>query len=218
MNIKNTVNKEEIDKFSKLADEWWDPSGKFAPLHKFNPIRQEYIINEISKNFDINIDNPSSLEKLKILDVGCGGGLLCEPLARLGAKVTGIDASEKNIEIAKAHARKGNININYICTSPEKVNENYDVILCMEVVEHVEDLDFFYKSCSKLLKKNGIIFFATINKTIKSYLLAILGAEYVLRWLPIGTHDWKKFVKPSHMINSLSRIGLSHKDLSLIHI
>ena len=112
MNIKNTVNKEEIDKFSKLADEWWDPSGKFAPLHKFNPIRQEYIINEISKNFDINIDNPSSLEKLKILDVGCGGGLLCEPLSRLGAKVTGIDASEKNIEIAKAHARKGNINVN----------------------------------------------------------------------------------------------------------
>ena len=116
MNIKNTVNKEEIDKFSKLADEWWDPRGKFAPLHKFNPIRQEYIINEISKNFDINIDNPNSLEKLKILDVGCGGGLLCEPLARLGAKVTGIDASEKNIEIAKAHARKGEININYICT------------------------------------------------------------------------------------------------------
>ena len=143
MNIKNTVNKEEIDKFSKLADEWWDPSGKFAPLHKFNPIRQEYIINEISKNFDINIDNPSSLKKLKILDVGCGGGLLCEPLSRLGAKVTGIDASEKNIEIAKAHARKGNINVNYICTSPEKVNESYDVILCMEVVEHVEDLDFF---------------------------------------------------------------------------
>ena len=198
MNIKNTVNKEEIDKFSKLADEWWDPSGKFAPLHKFNPIRQEYIINEISKNFDINIDNPSSLKKLKILDVGCGGGLLCEPLSRLGAKVTGIDASEKNIEIAKAHARKGNINVNYICTSPEKVNESYDVILCMEVVEHVEDLDFFYKSCSKLLNKNGLIFFATINKTIKSYLLAILGAEYVLRWLPIGTHDWKKFVKPSH--------------------
>ena len=204
MNIKNTVNKEEIDKFSKLADEWWDPSGKFAPLHKFNPIRQEYIINEISKNFDINIDNPSSLKKLKILDVGCGGGLLCEPLSRLGAKVTGIDASEKNIEIAKAHARKGNINVNYICTSPEKVNESYDVILCMEVVEHVEDLNFFYKSCSKLLNKNGLIFFATINKTIKSYLLAILGAEYVLRWLPIGTHDWKKFVKPSHMINSLS--------------
>ena len=213
MNIKNTVNKEEIDKFSKLADEWWDPSGKFAPLHKFNPIRQEYIINEISKNFDINIDNPSSLEKLKILDVGCGGGLLCEPLARLGAKVTGIDASEKNIEIAKAHARKGNININYICTSPEKMNESFDVTLCMEVVEHVEDLNFFYKSCSKLLKKNGLIFFATINKTIKSYLLAILGAEYVLRWLPIGTHDWKKFVKPSHMINSLSQIGLSHKDI-----
>ena len=205
MNIKNTVNKEEIDKFSKLADEWWDPSGKFAPLHKFNPIRQEYIINEISKNFDINIDNPGSLEKLKILDVGCGGGLLCEPLARLGAKVTGIDASEKNIEIAKAHARKGNININYICTSPEKMNESFDVILCMEVVEHVEDLDFFYKSCSKLLNKNGLIFFATINKTVKSYILAILGAEYVLRWLPIGTHDWKKFVKPSHM-------------LSLIHI
>ena len=213
MNIKNTVNKEEIDKFSKLADEWWDPSGKFAPLHKFNPIRQEYIINEISKNFDINIDNPSSLEKLKILDVGCGGGLLCEPLSRLGAKVTGIDASEKNIEIAKAHARKGNINVNYICTSPEKVNESYDVILCMEVVEHVEDLNFFYKSCSKLLNKNGLIFFATINKTIKSYLLAILGAEYVLRWLPIGTHDWKKFVKPSHMINSLSQIGLYHKDI-----
>jgi 2-polyprenyl-6-hydroxyphenyl methylase/3-demethylubiquinone-9 3-methyltransferase len=182
MNIKNTVNKEEIDKFSKLADEWWDPSGKFAPLHKFNPIRQEYIINEISKNFDINIDNPNSLEKLKILDVGCGGGLLCEPLARLGAKVTGIDASKKNI-------------------------------VCMEVVEHVEDLDFFYKSCSKLLKKNGIIFFATINKTVKSYFLAILGAEYVLRWLPIGTHDWKKFVKPSHMINSLSQIGLSHEDI-----
>ena len=216
MNIKNTVNKEEIDKFSKLADEWWDPSGKFAPLHKFNPIRQEYIINEISKNFDINIDNPNSLEKLKILDVGCGGGLLCEPLARLGAKVTGIDASEKNINIAKMHSTQSGLEINYVNTSPEKLKdfETYDVILNLEIVEHVDNVDLYIKSCQKLLKKNGLMFTATLNRSLTSYIKAIIGAEYILRWLPIGTHDWNKFLKPEELQNYLNKEKLITQDIS----
>ncbi|MAW01903.1 MAG: bifunctional 3-demethylubiquinol 3-O-methyltransferase/2-polyprenyl-6-hydroxyphenol methylase [Candidatus Pelagibacter sp.] len=214
MDNKNTVNKEEIRKFSKLADEWWNPNGKFAPLHKFNPIRQEYLIKEISNNFNIDLDTPNSFKNLKILDVGCGGGLLCEPFSRLGADVTGIDASEKNIAVAKIHSNKSNLNINYVCTRPEKISKKYDVLLCMEIVEHVDNLKLFYQSCVNLLNKNGLIFFATINQTVKSYLLAIIGAEYVLRWLPIGTHDWKKFVKPTHMIDSISNLSLNYKKIT----
>ena len=197
----NTINKKEIEKFSKIAEEWWDPEGKFKPLHKFNPIRISYIKENIINSFKLS-NNSKPLNNVEILDIGCGGGLLSEPMSRLGAKVSGIDASEKNISIAKLHAKKSNLDINYVCTSPEsfKTKSRFDVILNMEIVEHVEDVDFFLKSCSKLLKKNGIMFVATINKTLKSYLFAIIGAEYVLRWLPIGTHEWEKFITPDELI------------------
>ena len=197
----NTINKKEIEKFSKIAEEWWDPEGKFKPLHKFNPIRISYIKENIINSFKLN-NKEKPLNNVEILDIGCGGGLLSEPMSRLGAKVSGIDASEKNISIAKLHAKKSNLDINYVCTSPEnfKAKSQFDVILNMEIVEHVEDVDFFLKSCSKLLKKNGIMFVATINKTLKSYLFAIIGAEYILRWLPIGTHEWEKFITPDELI------------------
>ena len=197
----NTINKKEIEKFSKIAEEWWNPDGKFKPLHKFNPIRISYIKDNIVSTFKIQ-NKKKPLEKVKILDIGCGGGLLSEPMKRLGAEVVGIDASEKNINVAKLHARKNNLDIKYLCTSPEKfkINNKFDVILNMEIVEHVEDVNFFLKSCSKLLKKNGIMFVATLNKTLKSYIFAIIGAEYILRWLPIGTHEWEKFIKPEELI------------------
>ena len=205
----NTINKKEIEKFSKIAEEWWDPLGKFKPLHKFNPIRIQYIKNNIIETFKLK-NKKKPLEKVKILDVGCGGGLLTEPMKKLGANITGIDASERNIEIAKLHAKKNDLEINYLCTTPEnfKENDKFDVILNMEIVEHVENVEFFLTSCSKLLKKNGIMFVATLNKTLKSYLFAIIGAEYFLRWLPIGTHDWEKFVKPDDLIAILAKNNL----------
>ena len=205
----SSVNKKEIEKFSKMAAEWWDPEGKFKPLHKFNPIRIKYIKDNIIYSFKLK-SKEKPLQKINILDIGCGGGLLSEPMARLGANVTGIDASDKNIKIAKLHAKKNKLNINYFCSSPEKLKtkKKFDVILNMEIIEHVEDINFFIKSCSKLLKKNGLMFVATLNKTLKSYVFAIIGAEYVLRWLPIGTHDWEKFVKPEDLKNILNKNNL----------
>ncbi len=206
----NTINKKEIEKFSKIAEEWWNPEGKFKPLHKFNPIRISYIKENIIETFKIN-QNKTPLKNIKVLDIGCGGGLLAEPMCRLGAEVTAIDASEKNINIAKLHSKKNDLKINYICTSPEKlqIKNKFDVILNMEIVEHVEDVNFFLKSSSKLLKKNGIMFIATLNKTLKSYIFAIVGAEYILRWLPIGTHEWEKFVKPEELISILKKNDLN---------
>ena len=205
-----TINKKEIEKFSKMADEWWDSNGKFKPLHKFNPIRIQYIKENIIKNFNLPKNN-EPLSGINILDIGCGGGLLSEPMSRLGASVTGIDASEKNIQIAKLHSKKNKLKINYICSSPEKINvkKKFDVILNMEIVEHVEDIELFLKSSSNLLKKNGLMFIATINKTLKSYIFAIVGAEYILRWLPIGTHEWEKFVKPEDLKKILYKNNLS---------
>ena len=196
----NTINKKEIEKFSKIAEEWWSPNGKFKPLHKFNPIRIKYIKDNIIKNFQLNKkDEP--LKNIDILDIGCGGGLLSEPMCRLGANVVGIDASEKNINIAKFHAKKNRIKIQYICASPEnlKIKKKFDVILNMEIVEHVEDINFFLKKSSEFLKEDGLMFVATLNKTLKSYIFAIVGAEYILKWLPIGTHEWEKFVKPEKL-------------------
>ena len=197
----NTINKQEIEKFSKMATEWWNPEGKFKPLHKFNPIRIRYIKDNIINHLNIKSKN-KPLNNLEILDIGCGGGLLSEPMSRLGANVTGIDASEKNIKIAKLHSKKNKLKINYICSSPEKLKlkKKFDVILNMEIVEHVEDINFFIKKSSELLTKNGLMFVATLNKTLKSYVFAIIGAEYILKWLPIGTHDWDKFVKPEDLI------------------
>jgi len=198
----NTINKEEIEKFSKIAEEWWNPTGKFKPLHKFNPIRISYIKNNIINTFKLK-NKKKPLNKIKILDIGCGGGLLSEPMRRLGAEVVGIDASQKNINVAKIHALKNNLDIKYYCNSPEnfEIKTKFDVILNMEIIEHVEDVDHFLKSSSNLLRKNGIMFIATLNKTLKSYLFAIVGAEYVLRWLPIGTHSWEKFIRPDYLID-----------------
>ncbi len=207
----NTINKKEIEKFSKMAEEWWDPTGKFKPLHKFNPIRISYIKNNIISSFKLDTSGNKPLKKVKILDIGCGGGLLSEPMSRLGAEVIGIDASNKNINVAKLHAKKNNLDIKYLCSSPENLNTKikFDVILNMEIIEHVEDVKIFLESCSKLLKKNGIMFVATLNKTLKSYLFAIIGAEYILRWLPIGTHEWEKFVKPEDLTNLLKKYNFS---------
>ena len=211
----NTINKLEIAKFSKIAAEWWSPNGKFKPLHKFNPIRIKYLKENIIEHFKLKQTN-SPLKGLNVLDIGCGGGLLSEPITRLGAKVTAIDASKKNIQVAKFHAKKQNLKINYLCSSPEKLNLNkkFDVVLNMEIVEHVEDLNFFIKKSSNLLKKNGLMFVATLNKTFKSYMFAIIGAEYVLRWLPIGTHDWEKFVKPDNLVSLAINSNLKLKKLS----
>ena len=208
----NTLDKKEIEKFSNIAEEWWDPIGKFKPLHKFNPIRIKYIKDNLIKDFDLkNKKNP--LSGLKILDIGCGGGLLSEPMARLGAKVIGIDPSVKNIKVAKHHLKKSKLNIKYYSLSPEKFKSNnkFDVILNMEIVEHVENVDIFIKQSAKFLKKSGIMFIATLNQTLKSYIFAIVGAEYILKWLPIGTHDWQKFIKPAELINICKKNSLNLK-------
>ena len=196
-----TVDKKEIEKFSTLAKDWWNPKGKFKPLHLFNPTRIKFIKEKLIFHFKLDSDTLLPLKGLKILDIGCGGGLLCEPLSRLGAEITGIDASNINIEIAKLHSKEMNLNIKYIHCSPENLNfkNKFDVILNMEVIEHVANVNVFIQNCSKLIKKNGIMFVSTINKNLKSYFYAILGAEYILRWLPIGTHDWEKFLTPQEL-------------------
>ena len=201
-----TINKEEIQKFSSLAEEWWDVKGKFKPLHMFNPIRIEYITQMIKKHFEISDKKINPFNELKILDIGCGGGLISEPMARLGADVTGIDASEKNIKIAQIHSKENNLKINYINSSPERLKkkEEFDIILNLEIIEHVEDVELYIDSCNKLLKGGGLMFTATLNRTIVSYIKAIVGAEYILRWLPIGTHDWNKFIRPEELEKKLS--------------
>ena len=211
----STINTDEIQKFSKLADEWWDVNGKFKPLHMFNPIRIEYILEEISKHFKLNRNKKHFLKNLEILDIGCGGGLISEPMARLGGNITGIDASEKNIKVASLHSKENNLKITYLNKSPEQLDEKekFDIILNLEIVEHVDNLDLYLKSCYKLLKKNGLMFTATINRTFSSYIKAIIGAEYILRWLPIGTHDWNKFIKPEEMQKKLSDIKFSTNDI-----
>ena len=199
----STIDKIEIEKFSKLAKDWWNPKGKFRPLHLFNPTRIKFIKEKLIYHFKLNSNNEKPLEQLKVLDIGSGGGLLCEPLNRLGAEVVGIDASSNNIQVAKLHAKEMNLNIKYIHSSPENINlkNEFDVVLSMEVVEHVADINLFIEKCSKLIKKNGIMFVATINKNLKSYAFTILGAEYILRCLTIGTHDWDKFLKPQDLEN-----------------
>ena len=213
--MSTTINKEEIQKFSDLAEEWWDVNGKFKPLHMFNPVRIEYIIENIKKHFKISQNEPSFLKGLNILDIGCGGGLISEPMARLGANVTGIDASKKNINIAQIHSKKSALKINYITASPENLSNKgeFDIILNLEIVEHVDNVNLYIKSCSQLLKKNGLMFTATLNRSFISYVKAIIGAEYILRWLPIGTHDWNKFIKPEELENFLSQEEFSTKDI-----
>ncbi len=213
--MSTTINKDEIQKFSKLAEEWWDVNGKFKPLHMFNPVRIGYITEKIKEHFKIENNNSNYLKGLKILDIGCGGGLMSEPMSRLGASVTGIDASEKNINVAKIHSEESGLKIKYNCTSPEnlKNSEKYDVILNLEVVEHVDNIELYIESCEKLLAANGLMFTATLNRSLTSYIKAIIGAEYILRWLPIGTHDWNKFIKPEELVNYLSKVKLKTADI-----
>ena len=210
-----TINKKEIEKFSKLATEWWNPNGKFKPLHLFNPERIKFIKQKLVSYFDLDPSSLKPLNKLDILDIGCGGGLLCEPLKRLGANITGIDASKNNIEVAKLHAKEMGLKIEYLHSSPEnlKLKKKFDVILNMEVVEHVNNLDMFMENCSSLINKSGIMFVATINRNLKSYLFAIIGAEYILRWLPIGTHDWDKFLTPNELEDIVKKKNFSVDDL-----
>ena len=213
--MSTTINKEEIQKFSRLADEWWDVNGKFKPLHMFNPIRIEYITGMIKHHFKIKNSKTNFLNGLNILDIGCGGGLISEPMARLGGSVTGIDASEKNIKIAKMHAEENKLKINYLNNSPEQLNnkEKFDIILNLEIVEHVDNVSLYIKSCHNLLNKGGLMFTATLNRSLISYLKAIIGAEYILRWLPIGTHDWNKFLKPEELEKLLHNQKFVTKDI-----
>ena len=212
----STIDKKEIEKFSRLAKDWWNPNGKFKPLHLFNPTRIEFIKEKLISHFNLDRNKKKLLKGLEILDIGCGGGLLCEPLTRLGAKMTGIDVSKNNINVAKLHSKKMNLNIKYINCSPEniKTKKKFDVILNMEVIEHVSNVNLFINNCSRLIKKNGIMFVATINKNLKSYLFAIVGAEYILRWLPIGTHDWNKFLTPQELESVANKNKLIQNDMT----
>ena len=216
-----SVDPTEISNFAAIADEWWDETGKFKPLHKFNPIRIGYIRDQVIQHF-LNLDTDTSLplkplKGLRLLDIGCGGGLLSEPMARLGADVVAADASSTNINVAKTHAEKSGLSIDYRHTTAEDLaasGEKFDIILNMEVIEHVADIDGFSAACCQMLKPGGLMFVATLNRTLKSYALAIIGAEYILRWLPTGTHNWKKFLRPSEVVTLLRRNQLQVKDMS----
>ena len=208
---KTTINKAEVNKFDKIADEWWDPKGKFKTLHKFNPTRIAFIREKIINHFDIVADEKKPFKNIKLLDIGCGGGLLSEPMAKLGANVTGLDVVEKNIKTASTHAKNQGLKINYIHSTVEKISEKdekFDVILNMEVIEHVSDVNLFINSCNKILAPNGIMIFASLNRTLISYGLAIIGVEYILGWLPKGTHDWSKFITPDELKILFSSNGL----------
>lgn len=208
-----TVDPEEIERFSRIAEEWWDEKGKFRPLHHINPLRLGYIRDQACAHLGRNPEKRDSFSGLKLLDIGCGGGLLCEPLTRLGAKVTGIDASQKNIAVASLHAEKMGLEIEYVATTPEamtaKNSETFDIVLALEVIEHVADVTAFLHACSAVVKPGGLLFISTLNRTIKSYALAIVGAEYVLRWLPRGTHSWQKFLKPSELCSAVRKEGIN---------
>jgi 2-polyprenyl-6-hydroxyphenyl methylase/3-demethylubiquinone-9 3-methyltransferase len=212
----STIDKAEVDKFSALAEEWWDENGKFKPLHDINPVRIKYIKESIASHFKIK-NSAQPLSDLRILDIGCGGGLLSVPMRRLGAVVTGIDPSEKNIAIAKRYIENNNLEIDFQCADTSSMAKNFegffDVVLNMEVVEHVADVEKFLMESSKLVKDNGLMFVSTINKTLKSFLQAKIAAEYILRWMPVGTHSWDKFIKPSQIIEMLS-----HNSMELIDI
>lgn len=209
---RTTIDPAEIAHFSRIASEWWNPQGKFRPLHKFNPTRLDYLKENICKYFSRDPLAAKPLEGLRILDIGCGGGLLCEPMARLGATVVGADASATNIEVAKIHAAEMGIEIDYRATTAEalaEAGEQFDVVLNMEVVEHVSDVDLFMSATAKMVKPQGLIFVATINRTLKAWGLAIIGAEYVLRWLPKGTHQYEKLVRPEELEKPLQAAGLT---------
>lgn len=215
MQAQTTIDPDEIAKFEAMAADWWDPSGKFKPLHMLNPCRLDYIVDQVTAEFGRDPKTPNALSGLRVLDIGCGGGLLSEPMARLGADVVGADAAERNIPVARIHAEQMGLDIDYRHTSAEALadaGERFDVILNMEVVEHVADPQAFLDACSNLLKPGGIMICSTINRNPKSYMMAIIGAEHVMRWLPKGTHEWAKFITPDELFNLISTAGLTPVD------
>ncbi|WP_193174747.1 bifunctional 2-polyprenyl-6-hydroxyphenol methylase/3-demethylubiquinol 3-O-methyltransferase UbiG [Oricola nitratireducens] len=206
-----TIDAGEVDRFSRMAADWWNPTGKFKPLHRFNPVRLRYIRDTVIEHFGLDAATPKPFAGLRFLDIGCGGGLLSEPMARLGAQVVGADASETNIEIAKLHAAQSGLDIDYRATTSEALEaegENFDVVLNMEVVEHVADVDLYMKSCAAMVRPGGLMFVATINRTLKAYGMAIIGAEHILRWLPKGTHQYEKLVTPRELEAALAGTGV----------
>lgn len=212
-----TVDDDEVARFSALAEEWWDPSGKMAVLHRFNPVRLDYIRDHLTAHFGRDPRRPDSLAGLRLLDIGCGGGLLCEPLARLGAEVVGVDPSERNIGTARVHAEGAGLAIDYRATTAEALaaaGERFDAVLAMEVIEHVADVDAFLKACGEMVRPGGLLFLATINRTLKAFAFAIVGAEYVLNWLPRGTHQWDRFLTPDEVEDGLTGAGLRLLDLT----
>ena len=216
MTTQTTVDPAEITKFSKLSAEWWDPNGKMAPLHRINPLRLTFIRDAACRKFERNVKSLGCLSGLRLLDIGCGAGLLCEPFTRLGAQVIGVDPAEKNIAAAKLHADKAQLSIDYRCTTVEAMDarERFDIILAMEVIEHVSDVGLFLDRCASMLKPGGMMVVSTLNRNWKSFALGIVAAEYVLRWLPRGTHQWDKFVTPDELTHHLARNRLTVTDQS----
>ncbi|MGE0422533.1 MAG: bifunctional 2-polyprenyl-6-hydroxyphenol methylase/3-demethylubiquinol 3-O-methyltransferase UbiG [Reyranellaceae bacterium] len=220
--MASTVDAGEIERFSRIAEEWWDEDGKFAPLHRLNPARIGFVRDRIAAHYgrdplDFGPDGRGPLRDLTILDIGCGGGLVCEPMARLGADITGIDAAERNIGVARLHAGRMGLTIDYRAATAEAVRDQgirYDAVLALEIVEHVADVDLFLACCADLVKPGGVLVLSTLNRTTKAFALAVVGAEYVMRWLPRGTHDWRKFLKPSEVARGLRAAGLSVEELA----
>ncbi|MBS0519305.1 MAG: bifunctional 2-polyprenyl-6-hydroxyphenol methylase/3-demethylubiquinol 3-O-methyltransferase UbiG [Proteobacteria bacterium] len=212
----STVDPAEVERFSRIAEEWWDPTGKFAPLHRLNPVRLAYIRDRAAAHWHRDPLSGLPLQGLSLLDIGCGGGLICEPMARLGARVTGIDAAERNIATASLHAGRQDLAIDYRATTAEALagsGQRFDIVLALEIVEHVADVDLFLETCGHLVKPGGLLFLSTLNRTAKAWALAVAGAEYVLRWLPRGTHDWRKFLKPSEVVRGLRAGGIEAQEI-----
>ncbi|AIL65683.1 Ubiquinone biosynthesis O-methyltransferase [Rickettsiales bacterium Ac37b] len=212
----STVDHEEIEKFAKIATEWWNPEGKFKPLHMLNPIRIQYIRDQIISHFNIKSQDYCPLKELQLLDIGCGGGLIAEPMARLGGTVTAIDASNTNIEIATEHSKNAGLSINYLHNTVEELansKQKFDIILALEIIEHVADIDQFISACRSLLNSSGIMFISTLNRTVNSFLQSIIAAEYILRWLPVGTHNWSKFILPSELSKYLRQHNLEPREI-----
>lgn len=211
---KTTINAEEIEHFSKSADQWWNENGPFKPLHKLNPVRIKYLKGQICGYFGLDENKAAPLKGLKVLDIGCGGGLVCGPMARLGADITGIDADERAVACAQNHAELQELGIIYKCGDAAELKAKYDVVLALEIIEHVDNPSAFVAMCKKLLKKDGLLIFSTLNRTAKSYALGIVAAEYILRWVPAGTHSWKKFIKPSELARYTRAQDLEIADIS----
>ncbi len=206
-----SIDSEEIEHFAKDSDQWWDEQGAFAPLHRLNPTRLQFIKKEICKHFGRDFDDFKALKDLEILDIGCGGGLVCEPMARMGANITGIDADENAITVAKDHARISNLEIEYKNGELKDLNKKYDVVLALEIIEHVTDISLFIEQCTEHVKPDGLLIISTLNRTAKSYALGIIAAEHILRWVPKGTHSWKKFVKPSEIAREARKHSFTPK-------